>query len=80
MPYLARLHDVDAKIALLNAALALDQVAWAEVMAGTRVLEAANPYDPARRPQPDRETGALCFDGPFPDEQQRRCIRRDATP
>jgi hypothetical protein len=75
MPYLARLHDVDAKIALLNAALALDQASWAEVMTGTRILEAVNPYAPAQRPRLDRETGALCFDGPLPDELNRRCIR-----
>jgi hypothetical protein len=62
-PYIARLHDVDCKIALVNG-----------VLAGN-ISETPNPYNPDARPYMDEATQSLCFDGPLPDDQQRRCIR-----
>jgi hypothetical protein len=76
--YIARIHDLDCKIALVNAALSLDESAWSEVLSGGRILEVGNPYNPSERPYVDPATRALCFNGPFPDEANRRCIRKDA--
>lgn len=75
--FIARIHDVDCKIVLVNAVLPLDEPALSEVMSGDRVLEAVNPYNPSERPHIDTATHALCFNGPFPDEAKRRCIRKD---
>ncbi|HEX5055650.1 MAG TPA: hypothetical protein VFX02_04045 [Gammaproteobacteria bacterium] len=74
IPYVARLHDVDCKIALANAALPLDATAWKEILEGRRELAVANPYRPEEKPYV--EAGAVCFSGPFPDEQRHRCIRK----
>lgn len=60
-PYLARLHDLDAKLALFNAL-------------GTAVPESANPYYPQSQPFWDGKLQAYCFDGPLRDEQRRRCL------
>lgn len=73
-PYVARLHDVDCKIALVNATLALDAPAWKEILEGRRELAVANPYRPEEKPYV--EAGALCFSGPFPDVMKNRCIRK----
>jgi hypothetical protein len=73
-PYIARVHDIDCKIALLDAALVLDAAVWREILEGRRELAAANPYRPGEKPYV--EAGALCFSGPFPDVLQHRCIRR----
>ncbi|HEX5055648.1 MAG TPA: hypothetical protein VFX02_04035 [Gammaproteobacteria bacterium] len=64
--YSGRLHDVDCKITLING-----------VLAG-KGTDIANPYDPEQRPHLDKATQALCFDGPLPDDLQRRCVRKDA--
>ncbi|UUY09527.1 hypothetical protein LRS11_05680 [Pseudomonas sp. J452] len=60
-PYLAQLHDLDAKLALFNAL-------------GTAVPASANPYYPQARPFWDGKLQAYCFDGPLRDEQRRRCL------
>lgn len=60
-PYLARFHDLDAKLALFNAL-------------GTAVPASANPYYPQARPFWDGKLQAYCFDGPLRDEQCRRCL------
>jgi hypothetical protein len=75
--YIARIHDVDCKLALLNAALGLDEAAWNRVVTGAAELAARNPYNPESKPFIDSTTHSLCFDGPFEDAQKRRCIRRD---
>ncbi|QKE65211.1 hypothetical protein HNE05_18235 [Aquipseudomonas campi] len=59
--YLARLHDLDAKLSLFNAL-------------GTAVPASANPYYPQSRPFWDGKLQAYCFDGPLRDEQRRRCL------
>jgi hypothetical protein len=74
--YITRLHDLDGKIALLNAALALDQTQWDKVLSGEVALEANNPYDSTQQPYVDREARAVCFQGPSPD-LRHRCIRKD---
>lgn len=66
-PYLARLHDLDAKLALFNAL-------------GTAVPASANPYYPQARPFWDGKLQAYCFDGPLRDEQRRRCLPWLAPP
>jgi hypothetical protein len=76
-PYVARVHDVDCKIALLNAALALDPSEWNKILQDEAELQASNPYNPEERPYVDPETRAVCFKGPLEDPQQRRCIRKD---
>lgn len=75
--YIARIHNVDCKIALVNAALTMDNTAWTEILNGARQLDADNPYQPGEKPYADREAQALCFNGPLPDGQKRRCIRKD---
>jgi hypothetical protein len=74
--YIARLHDVDAKLALLSAALKLDPAQWNKVLSGEAVLQADNLYDPEQRPYVDAETRAVCFHGPSSDARHR-CIRKD---
>lgn len=74
--YIARLHDVDCKIALLNAALQLDPAQWDQVLSGEATLQANNPYNPEQRPYVDGETRSVCFHGPSQDHR-RRCIRKD---
>jgi hypothetical protein len=59
--YLARLHDLDAKLNLFNRL-------GAENQAG------GNPYNPAEGPQWNAEQQRLCFDGPLPDPQSMRCL------
>lgn len=60
-PYLAQLHDLDAKLALFNAL-------------GSAVPASANPYYPQSRPFWDGKLQAYCFDGPLRDEKRRRCL------
>jgi hypothetical protein len=74
--YIARLHDVDCKIALLNAALKLDPSEWDKILKREAGLQADNPYNPEEQPYVDNETQAVCFPGPLPDSRHR-CIRRD---
>jgi aminoglycoside phosphotransferase (APT) family kinase protein len=59
--YLARLHDLDAKLALFNAL-------------GQAVPEADNPYRPGQRAKWDAKRQAYCFTGPLKDEQGVRCL------
>ncbi len=66
-PYLAQLHDLDAKLALFNAL-------------GTAVPASANPYYPQARPFWDGKLKAYCFDGPLRDEKRRRCLPWLAPP
>ena len=66
-PYLAQLHDLDAKLALFNAL-------------GTAVPASANPYYPQARPFWDGKLQAYCFDGPLRDEKRRRCLPWLAPP
>jgi len=65
--YLARLHDLDAKLALFNAL-------------GRAVPEADNPYRPGQRPWWSGERQAYCFDGPLKDEHGLRCLPWTAPP
>lgn len=59
--YLARLHDLDAKLALFNAL-------------GQAVAEADNPYWPGQQASWNAQRQAYCFSGPLPDEQGVRCL------
>lgn len=59
--HLARLHDLDAKLALFNAL-------------GQAVPEADNPYRPGQRAKWDAKRQAYCFTGPLKDEQGVRCL------
>jgi hypothetical protein len=74
--YIARLHDVDCKIVLLNVALKFDQPEWDKILKGETELQANNPYNSSRRPYVDQETQSLCFKGPSEDSRHR-CIRKD---
>lgn len=65
--YLARLHDLDAKLALFNAL-------------GQAVPEANNPYRPGQRAKWDEKRQAYCFGGPLRDEQGLRCLPWTAPP
>ncbi len=59
--FILRLHDLDAKIALLN---------WLLHGRGDTV---GNPYFPGQ-PVSDREAAALCLDGPHEDQAGVRCL------
>ncbi|MDG9923364.1 MULTISPECIES: hypothetical protein [unclassified Pseudomonas] len=65
--YLARLHDLDAKLALFNAL-------------GQAVPEADNPYRPGQRAKWDAKRQAYCFTGPLKDERGVRCLPWPAPP
>ncbi|HEX7028090.1 MAG TPA: hypothetical protein VF268_12685 [Gammaproteobacteria bacterium] len=75
--YVARLNDIDCKIALVNAVLPLTRTQWMEMMQGSTAVPAVhNPYDPAQRPYIDAETQSLCFNGPYEDERGHRCVKK----
>ena len=59
--YLARLHDLDAKLALFNAL-------------GQGVPEADNPYRPGQSASWNAQRQGYCFSGPLRDEQGLRCL------
>ncbi|MEO4049158.1 hypothetical protein AAFN46_18990 [Pseudomonas sp. CAU 1711] len=65
--YLARLHDLDAKLTLFNAL-------------GQAVPVADNPYRPGQRAKWDDKRQAYCFNGPLKDEQGVRCLPWTAPP
>lgn len=59
--YLARLHDLDAKLVLFNAQ-------------GQVVPEVDNPYRPGQRASWNKKRQAYCFGGPLKDVQGLRCL------
>ncbi|MDD0844796.1 hypothetical protein [Pseudomonas sp. Gutcm_11s] len=59
--YLARLHDLDAKLVLFNAL-------------GQAVPEVDNPYRADQRASWDAKRQAYCFAGPLADKQGLRCL------
>jgi len=60
--YIARLHDLNVKISLVN-----------YVMSG-RTIPLVNPYYPSLAPQvPDGNK--ICLSGPYEDDRELRCIR-----
>ena len=59
--YLARMHDLDAKLALFASL-------------GQAVPEADNPYYPGRKASWNPEQRAYCFAGPLADERGLRCL------
>lgn len=59
--YLARLHDLDAKLALFN-------------VLGQPVPQAKNPYRPGQPARWNTRRQAYCFSGPFDDPQGLRCL------
>ena len=63
--YLARLHDLDAKIVLFN-------------QLGREAQAGGNPYRPDQGPEWNAEVQRLCFDGPLPDHQLLRCLPGEA--
>jgi hypothetical protein len=65
--YLARLHDLDAKLALFNAL-------------GQSVPDADNPYRPGQPANWSAQRQAYCFTGPLKDEQGVRCLPWPAPP
>ncbi|WJN59653.1 hypothetical protein [Pseudomonas sp. SO81] len=65
--YLARLHDLDAKLALFSSL-------------GQAVPEADNPYRPGQRASWNAKRQAYCFTGPLKDEQGVRCLSWPAPP
>lgn len=65
--YLARLHDLAAKLALFNSL-------------GQAVPEADNPYRPGQRAKWDEKRQAYCFSGPLVDRQYLRCLPWPAPP
>lgn len=65
--YLARMHDLDAKLALFASL-------------GQAVPEADNPYYPGHKANWDPERQAYCFAGPLADERGLRCLPWTAPP
>lgn len=67
LPFVARMHDLEAKVALFNAvAQARGKVAWAAVR---------NPYySQPRSPVMSADARDVCFEGPLPDEFRLRCL------
>ncbi|WP_043312007.1 hypothetical protein [Pseudomonas sp. ML96] len=59
--YLARLHDLDAKLALFNAL-------------GQAAPEVDSPYRPGQRASWDAERESYCFSGPLQDDKGLRCL------
>ncbi|WP_339526798.1 hypothetical protein [Pseudomonas sp. EA_35y_Pfl2_R111] len=60
-PYLARLHDLDAKLVLFN-------------RLGRPAQVGGNPYQPYEQPVWDDKHQRMCFNGPLPDSKQVRCL------
>jgi hypothetical protein len=60
-PYLARLHDLDAKLVLFN-------------RLGRSAQVGGNPYQPDEPPVWDEKRQLMCFNGPLPDAKQVRCL------
>lgn len=60
-PYLARLHDLDAKLVLFN-------------RLGRPARMGGNPYSPNEQPVWDEKLQRICFNGPLPDAKQVRCL------
>lgn len=59
--YLARLHDLDAKIVLFN-------------RLGRPEQALVNPYQPNEQPVWDEKHQLMCFNGPLPDAKKVRCL------
>lgn len=74
LAYVARVHDLSAKLALARARLSESVIDDAALQR----MASANPYGHDFGIERDRENGRLCFDGPFDsrpsDEQHFRCI------
>lgn len=78
--YLARLHDLDAKVRLFNllTRLPLGESPSPSWLAGHGV---ENPYQSGALPMWVKPRGELCFSGPLEDPRGLRCIIvRSATP
>ncbi|MFP6863661.1 hypothetical protein [Pseudomonas sp.] len=60
-PYLARLHDLDAKLVLFN-------------RLGRSAQVGGNPYQPDEPSVWDEKRQLMCFNGPLPDAKQVRCL------
>ena len=73
--YLARLHDLDCKIKLLNirTLISKDQKVSEETFAKLNA-DLANPYFPQQKPYIDKDSQKLCYSGPYEDLQEIRCI------
>lgn len=72
--YLARLHDLQAKLQLFNLLRQLPpgKVPTAALLGSLE--NADNPYQPGQLPTWNGHTGQLCFDGPLPDRHANRCL------
>ncbi|WP_339409219.1 hypothetical protein [Pseudomonas sp. EA_35y_Pfl2_R5] len=60
-PYMARLHDLDAKFVLFN-------------RLGRPARVGGNPYSPNEQPVWDEKHQRMCFNGPLADAKQVRCL------
>ncbi|MEK1905012.1 MAG: hypothetical protein AAAB13_04470 [Pseudomonas sp.] len=72
--YVARLHDLDARLRLFNLLRGLP----ADFQPSTRSLgaltEADNPYQAGDPPYWDSAEHSICYQGPLPDDRQLRCL------
>lgn len=77
--YVARINDIDCKIALVNAVLPLGRKQWREIIENpSNVPAVKNPYNAQESPYVDAEAEALCFNGPYMDERRHRyrCVKK----
>ena len=76
-PYLARLHDLDARLRLVNLLgdMPADASQWTPGLPDSELQ--TNPYWPDRPARWDAASGRLCHDGPLPDERNLRCLILD---
>lgn len=68
--YVGRVHDLSARLALARAYLSEPQLDDAAL----RRMVRANPYRRGYGVELDEQRSRLCFDGPFEDSRQFRCL------
>lgn len=71
--YAARLHDLQARINLLNLSNSLpaDERQWPKILLNSPI---SNPYQAGQPPYWDTEQQTLCFSGPLEDKNGVRCL------
>ena len=67
LPFIARFHDINVKITLLNKINLLRTNK-------TEFFNTKNPYGLNDQPKLSKDKKHICFDGPYEDEQYYRCL------
>jgi hypothetical protein len=72
--YIGRMHDLDAKLKLLNLLPELPDGAAPNEAQLAALADAGNPYQPDQPPFWNVQTGQLCYTGPLPERKGSRCL------